>query len=280
MKALSSLVLLCLLIVSTPAHGLWKNGGSSDDIDSIIFGTHDWIAWKAFLIANKDNEFDWLKKNENYMFFGTEAPDLGKKKLPLSFQNQITGKYHDTGACHCVLYNKQDDLIKTRAADRIITEFNLAKKAFKAKKWKLAAFYVGTMAHYAGDLSQFMHLMGKGSRWNNGKSENTDVHSGYEAVLDARVDFHDRSLAILESYIKKASISGDTPEEIAYEIAEYTDHGTNQNTGWMYSQATSYFKTNELSNPELWNDAFTDQTGRNVNKAINGIAKLISMLDD
>ena len=48
-----------------------------------------------------------------------------------------------------------------------------------------AAFYAGAMAHYLGDLSKFMHIMGAKSHW---KSENQDFHHKYEVVADDNIE--------------------------------------------------------------------------------------------
>jgi len=100
-----------------------------------------------------------LKVELNAYFIGTEAPDTGPKI------SGVGGGYSDTGACHCILFAANGDVVKDRAEGRVQEEFDKAKMAFAAGDKRKAAFYAGAMAHYLGDLSQFMHMMGKESHW-------------------------------------------------------------------------------------------------------------------
>src|SRR5688572_27762114 len=83
-----------------------------------------------------------------------QKPDVGAPD-DLNVENG----YHDTGACHCVLFKKVGETSKERAAQRAQQEFDKGEAAFTAGKLKQAAFYLGAMAHYLGDLSQFCHVM-------------------------------------------------------------------------------------------------------------------------
>jgi len=280
MKALALTVLLFSFAVSGNAE--WKNGGQSQKISVVKFGTHDWILWKAYLIAKDDTDLDWLDDNINYAFFGTEAPDVGKKKLSVSFRNQIIGNYKDTSPCHCVLYDDDLEVFQPFAATRVTAEFQKAKDAIAQEKWKLAAFYIGAMAHYVGDVSQFMHLMGRDSRWNGGVPEDQNIHAAYETVFENRVDFTDRSLDLLDPFINEIAITGDDPEAILYEVASYTDtgNGGTRDTGWMYDQILIYKTKGWVKKPEKWDSKFLDQSGKNVNKAVNALATLLKMVNE
>jgi hypothetical protein len=273
-------ILIFLFVLAYPARGAWKNGGTSMGISTVKFGTHDWILWKAYLLAKDDADLAWLKSNINYAFFGTEAPDLGKSKLASGFRNSIAGNYKDTSPCHCILFNLREEMFQPFAADRLEAEYQKAKDAIGRRNWKQAAFYVGAMAHYAGDLSQFMHLMGRGSRWNGGEGEDQKVHASYEKVFEARVDYKDRSLSILEPYIMPTPVTEDRPREIAIEIGRFTDTGgaTTRTPGSMYRDLLQYRDRGIVMKPDRWDRPFIDQTGRNVNKAANAIAKLLVML--
>lgn len=258
----------------------WKNGGTSLSVAKVKFGTHDWIFWKGYLLAKDDVDLAWLETNVNYAFFGTEAPDLGKLRLPVTFRNKVQGNYKDTRPCHCVLYSAPGEVVQSFAADRLEAEYLKAKAAIEVQNWKLAAFYVGAMAHYAGDLSQFMHLMGKDSRWLDGKGENQKIHAKYEKVLEARVKFQDRTLSIMEPFIRPKSISPNDPNEIAFGIASFTDTGggTDLTPGEMYDRILTYNSQGKITKPDKWDQDFVDQTGRNVNHAANSIAKLLRLL--
>jgi len=90
-------------------------------------------------------------------------------------------------------------------------EFDKATKARQDGNNKLAAFYAGAMAHYLGDLSQFCHIMGEESHW--GKEDLPGVHTPYESAVE--IDFETRTSSLLDSFIHKIPVGGDTPEEIA-----------------------------------------------------------------
>jgi hypothetical protein len=255
----------------------WKNGGTSSGVSSVKFGTHDWILWKGYLLAKDEVDLAWLKTNKNYAFFGTEAPDLGKSKLRKSFRNQIVGNYKDTSPCHCILYDTSEDPFQPFAADRIEQEYDKAKAAIAAQDWKLAAFYVGAMAHYLGDLSQFMHLMGTGSRWN---AEDQDVHADYEKVFEARIKYQNKTLAFVEPYITPATVSATTPRNIAFEVAKFTDTGggTVNTPGHMYQTYLGYESNGIKAKPDQWDQDFLDQSGHNINKAVNAVSALLKKL--
>ena len=283
MKKIACLmVVLSFTIPASAARSKWKNGGTSSGVSTVKFGTHDWLLWKGYLLAKDDVDLTWLNNLRHYAFFGTEAPDLGKSKLQKSFRNQIDGNYKDTSPCHCILYNDNEDMFQPFAADRVEAEFAKAKAAIEDENWKLAAFYVGAMSHYIADLSQFMHLMGSGSRWNGGIGEDQDVHADYEKVFENRVSFQTKKLPLMENYIEPATITADSPRNIAIEVGLFTDTGggTDQTPGEMYETILSYHEDGIHMKPDEWHQDFLDQSGKNTNKAANAIAKLLRMLMD
>jgi len=260
-----------LLLGAFPALG-WKNGAMGPSpAGSPKFGTHDWIAHEALKMAEKDVDLAWLRKRTFPYFFGTEAPDVG----PPDDLNVENG-YHDTGACHCVLFKKVGETSKERATQRAQQEFDKAEAAFTAGKLKQAAFYLGAMAHYLGDLSQFCHVMGEGSRWG---AEDQTLHARYEKVVDVRADAKLRRIEFLQSFIKKKAVAGDTAEELALAVAEFTDTGggTDETAGSMYNRWEEY-TPKKRGDPSEWDDVFLDQTGKNINVAVNAIAKLLRKL--
>ena len=276
MKRFAPLLLIFVFTTSTFA-AVWKNGGESKSLNSVKFGTHDWILWKAYLLVKDDVDLAWLNTNKNYAFFGTEAPDLGKTKLGKKFRNSIDGNYKDTSPCHCILYDSNQDPFQPFAADRVEQEYDKAKAAIDAGNFKLAAFYIGAMAHYIGDLSQFMHLMGTGSRWD---AEDQTVHADYEKVFEARIKYQNKTLAFMEPYIESTSISANTPRNIAFEVAKFTDTGggTINTPGKMYQTYLGYEEDGLKSKPDEWDQDFLDQSGHNINKAVNAVAKLLKKL--
>lgn len=270
------------LVLAFNAFG-WGNGGKSAQLNNPKFGSHDWIAYQGYKLADQDADLKWLQNNLNAYYIGTEAPDVGALSILMAGPG-----YKDTGSCHCILYDVSGNVTNNRVAMRAQQEFNKARKALdKAKSLRssgkiqlakeqeqLAAFYVGAMAHYLGDLSQFMHLMGKKSHWG---SEDQKIHSRYEKVIDNSISFTTKKSSILEIYVKKINIGGNTAEEIARSVAKFdeTGNGTIRNPGWMYDEYKSYIQLGTADKADEWDEKFLDQTGQNVNASINGIAKLL-----
>jgi hypothetical protein len=137
---------------------------------------------------------------------------------------------------------------------------------------------LGAMAHYVGDLSQFCHVMGEGSRWG---AEDQKLHARYEKVVDVRADAKLRRIELLQSFIKKKAVAGDTAEELALAVAEFTDTGggTTRTAGSMYKRWVK-FTPQKRSDPAEWEDVFLDQTGKNINVAVNAIAKLLRKMGE
>lgn len=267
-----SLLLVCF--VST--NGLsWGNGGKSTSASNPKFAMHDWIALRAFEMAKVDANLSWITDNLDMFLYGTEAPDKGVLPSVVSSLHPGTG-YSDTGACHCVLFKTATVVKKDRAAMRVQQEFDKAKAALAANKPKLAAFYAGAMAHYLGDLSQFMHMMGEGSRW--GK-EVQAIHHAYEQVVDDEVDVANRT-SPFESFVHEKAVAGTSAKAVAMTVARFTDrgNGTVNTAGHMYTVWKNLRTQHNASETSNWTANFRDQTGKNVNESINGIAKLLVLL--
>jgi hypothetical protein len=269
MKALMSIVITFVLASTSLG---WGNGGKSKQLNSPKFGTHDWLAYEGYRLAKKKKSMAWLTNNLNAFFIGTEAPDVGAP----SFIDAM-GSYRDTRQCHCILFGDNNQVANNRAAMRAQEEFDKARDALANDNPELAAFYVGAMAHYLGDLSQFMHLMGKQSHWGE---EDQEIHHRYEEVSDKRLDVSRRKSMMFQSYILEQNVPGDTAEEIAVAIARFTETGggTTRNTGWMYDQWLTEIEEGNTTAPSNWDPKFLDQSGRNINMAVNGLAELLVLL--
>lgn len=261
------------LILSTSSLG-WGNGGKSTKLNSPKFGMHDWIAYEGYRMAEKKKKVNWLTNNLNAYFIGTEAPDLGA----LSSLN-AGGGYKDTSHCHCILFDNSNKVAKDWAGKRAQEEFDKAKQALADGNERLAAFYAGAMAHYLGDLSQFMHLTGKESHWG---PEDQNYHHRYEEVADKRLNVAKKTSTLYASYITEKNVPGDTAQEVAASIARFTETGggTIRNTGWMYDQWLSEIDEGDTTDPDSWDEKFLDQSGRNINMSVNGITELIILLSE
>lgn len=74
--------------------------------------------------------------------------------------------------------------------------------------------------------------------------------------------------------MKNVAISGDTPEDIALEVAEFTENTPHRRPGALHETYTNLKAQGRASGDE-WTEVFRDQTGQNVNVAINGIKELL-----
>jgi hypothetical protein len=262
--AASIVVLLCV-----PPANSWRNGGSSAMNGPAKFGTHDYIALKGYELAGVA-DLPWITENLDVFFLGTEAPDVGPKI------SGVENGYHDTGACHCILFKPVGVVSRDHAEIRVRQEFDKAKAAKASGDNRKAAFYAGAMAHYLGDLSQFCHIMGPQSHWG---SENKTVHTSYEEVVDKTVEAATHSSGLLDGFIQAKAVTGSTPEEIAEGVAAFTEKGNGAETpGVMHAQYKALMATHKQNDPANWDDTFRKQTGENVNYSVNAIAKLLKMI--
>ena len=189
--------LVCaILVLSFAPLSAWKNPRQSATLNTPIFGTHDRVAFKGYVLAGRPA---FIKNNLNRFFIGTEAPDNGFKPA------DAEGAYRDAAACHCILFDENGKVTKDRAELRVRQEFDKAVRALADGKRSLAAFYAGALAHYMGDLGQFYHIMGAESHWG---SEDQTRHSAYEVAVEKTVDFQDRTSTLFEGFISPLAVVG------------------------------------------------------------------------
>jgi hypothetical protein len=266
----SARALVCLLVVLSFAPlSAWKNPRKSTTLNTPVFGTHDWIAFKGYVLAGRPA---FIKNNLNRFFIGIEAPGNGFKPV------NADGGYNDASACHCILFDKDGNVTRDRAELRMRQEFDKAVQALAAGDRRLAAFYAGALAHYMGDLGQFYHIMGSQSHWG---SEDPKRHSAYEMAVEGTIRFHNRTSTVFESFISPIAVGGDTAEEIARAVALRTERGTGtsgRTPGFMDKRFGELIRNGDSLTPAHWDTAFRTQTGQNINVAANGIAKLLRMM--
>jgi hypothetical protein len=70
------------------------------------------------------------------------------------------------------------------------------------------------------------------------------------------------------------------PISFTIEVARFveTGGGTPFTVGRMNDEYLGYNRRGIITDPAKWEKGFRDQTGRNVNEAINGLAKIYAML--
>ena len=159
-------ILIFLLIIPQFAYA-WKNGqsgnASTDQVSECSnppYSTHDWIADKAFAVMPTE-QVAWLAPHRTMLLLGTEAPD--NDDIPTSCNGPNTG-YDDKNQGHSVEWEAdlsgfvvRNGTRKDRAADRAQEEYEKAVTAYRNNNLSDAAFYLGAMAHYIGDVSQYGH---------------------------------------------------------------------------------------------------------------------------
>lgn len=155
--------------------GAWSNGPSGNTATSTAaecaappYATHDWIADHARALLPAA-ERAWLDPHRAVYLIGTEAPD--NDGIAAACGTPHRG-YDDRIRGHSVEWNADwSALVKDRAAVRAREEYGKAVAAFQAGRPRDAAFYLGAMAHYIGDVSQYGHTV----PW-----ESSSSHSAYE----------------------------------------------------------------------------------------------------
>ena len=175
-KPIKSLVLFSLLFMGSPAYS-WSNGqpgnattNKASECDSPPYATHDGIADHALALL-PTQEKAWILPHKTLYLMGTEAPD--NSKIPAACGAPNTG-YDDRSKGHSVEWKSDWSDFKTkkyRAAWRANEEYFKAVHAFKDGKPSVAAFYLGAMAHYIGDVSQFGHSVPFESKKTHGNYE-------------------------------------------------------------------------------------------------------------
>lgn len=151
-----------LLLISVTGSALaWNNGQSGNpgtntkaECSSPPYATHDWIADHALDLLPAD-EKAWLLPHRALYLIGTEAPD--NRTIRIACGTPHAG-YDDKSKGHSVEWNMSvTQMINDRPAVRAQQEYDKAVIAFRQGKPGHAAFFLGAMAHYIGDVSQYGH---------------------------------------------------------------------------------------------------------------------------
>jgi len=148
------------LFACAQAYG-WNNGPSGNTKTDTAaecmnppYSTHDWSADHAFALLPA-SERAWLAAHKALYLLGTEAPD--NKTISNACASPHRG-YDDRSKGHSIEWNVgATQMLKDRAAVRAQEEYSKAVVAFQEGKPGHAAFYLGAMAHYIVDVSQYGH---------------------------------------------------------------------------------------------------------------------------
>jgi hypothetical protein len=195
------LAVLLVLLVTSPALA-WTNGrpgnantDTSAECSDPPYATHDWVAEQALMLL-PEAERDWLMPFKAVYLIGTEAPDF--KHIPTGCQTPHPG-YDDRSSGHSVEWPATgSNMVKDRAAQRAQEEYNKAAIAYRQGNRQAAAFYLGAMAHYIGDVSQYGHSI-----------PNETHHSNYERWVASRTGSftagHFESFIVLDSLVRRSA---------------------------------------------------------------------------
>ncbi len=243
-----------LLVAATL--GAWNNGPSGNaatNLDSECsnppYATHDWVADHALDVL-PDAEKEWLEPHKALYLLGTEAPD--NRNIPSSCGAPNTG-YDDRSRGHSVEWNDDGTtMVNDRAAVRAQEEYSKAVLAFQQEEPGHAAYYLGAMAHYIGDVSQYGHS------WPHEVN-----HSNYEGWAATRTDSFNEG--VFESFIVLDSLVRRTPYTAVRRISQATFAG--RGSILPASKMDSLYPSRP---PE-----FVESVGHSLNLGVNELADVL-----
>ncbi len=248
-------VVIVVLLVSPTVHG-WSNGpngnATTDELEecgSPPYATHDWIADHALALL-PDDEQVWLLPDIASFLLGTEAPD--NDDIPEACNAPHTG-YDDRRLGHSVEWNADwTKMVRDRAAVRAQEEYDKAALAYEQDDPVAAAFFLGAMAHYVGDVSAYPHSI-----------PNEDHHSDYENRVKRRTISFDTGH--YETYVELDRLV----RRRAYTAVKIVSKGTGQGRGSILSAAemdSRYFARSQENE---------DSVGHSLNLGVNALADVL-----
>lgn len=164
----------------------WKNGvtPSGNVTEAYLsswrvkghYGTHDWIAESALIAVKQDgvawNKWKdkdglnfWTERRTVIFLIGTEEPDMDFNQLTITLNGKLL-KGHKTAGRHHIRFRETwppayyMSIANADIMNQLNEYKNLAEQALRDGKCDLAAFYMGCVAHFIGDLSNFFHTIG------------------------------------------------------------------------------------------------------------------------
>lgn len=235
----------------------WSNGQSgntgtdtSAECSNPPYGTHDWIADHALALL-PDEEKAWLDSHRSVYLIGTEAPD--HKEIAAACGTPHRG-YDDRIKGHSVKWDAGFvTMLVDRPAVRAREEYQKAVATFQAGDARAAAFYLGAMAHYIGDASQYGHSI-----------PDETVHSAYEVWAAARTSSFNSGN--FESAIQLDELVARTPFTAVKRVSKATAKGQ----GAILSARVMDLMQNQRTDP-----AFLASVGASLNIGVNELADVL-----
>ncbi len=217
-RALVAIGVLFLLVLRVESPEAWNNGQTGNtttntaaECDHPPYATHDWIPDHALALLPA-NEREWLEPHRTMYLLGTEAPD--NRLIPAACGAPNTG-YDDRSKGHSVEWDaKFTKMVKDRAAVRAQEEYDKAAAAFRDGNPSAAAYYLGAMAHYIGDASQYGHAV---------TFETKQHHSAYESFVAKLTASFDGGT--FESHLNGGALQRRTPHEAVERISRMVAKG-------------------------------------------------------
>ena len=257
-------ILFLLVIFHSSLSLAWTNGPAGNATTDTLsecsdppYSTHDWIADHALDLLPV-NEKAWLLPHKNMYLLGTEAPD--NDNIPTGCNAPNTG-YDDRRKGHSVEWAADwsdfiviDGVKKDRAAVRAQEEYEKAEMAFKNGRFSDAAFYLGAMAHYVGDVSQYGHSV-----------PFEKYHSPYENWVKTRTGSF--NAGVFETYIKLDRLVRRTPYTAVKRISKKTAGG------WgviLHAKAMDDMFPNKKDN-----QVYLDSIGASLNLGVNELSDVL-----
>lgn len=235
----------------------WNNGQSgntgtntSAECGNPPYATHDWIADHALALLPAE-EKAWLEPHRAVYLIGTEAPD--NKAIAAACGTPHRG-YDDRSKGHSVKWDAGFVTMEVeRPAVRAREEYQKAVAAFQAGNAKAAAFYLGAMAHYIGDVSQYGHSI-----------PDETVHSAYEVWAAGRTSSFNGGN--FESAIQLDQLVARTPFTAVKRVSKATAQGL----GAILSARVMDSMQNQRTDP-----AFLASVGASLNIGVNELADVL-----
>lgn len=247
-----------VILTSTAAPWLfaWNNGqtgntatNTSAECDNPPYSTHDWIADHALALL-PENEREWISPHKSLYLLGTEAPD--NRKITSACKAPNNG-YDDRSKGHSVEWSEDfSKMIKDRAAARAQEEYDKAALAYQQENKSAAAYYLGAMAHYIGDLSQYGHAVPFEKH-----------HGDYEGWVSHRTDRFDAGN--FESYVNSDGLA----RRRAYTVAQRISKAVAKGQGKILSakEMDSLFTQK--------GQEYIDSIGHSLNLGVNELADVL-----
>jgi zinc dependent phospholipase C len=254
---------IILFCIPTFAFG-WKNGqdgnASTNDpseCSSPPYSTHDWIADRALALLPEE-ERSWLEPYKTLYLLGTESAD--NKHIPNECGTPHSG-YDDRRKGHSVEWDSSfsnflivDGNRKDRAALRAQEEYSKAVIAYERGNLDHAAFYLGAMAHYIGDVTQYGHSY-----------PNEVHHSDYEGWVGRRTK--EFSPNEFDSYISLDNLTRRRPYTAVKRISKLTAKGD--------GMVLSAVEMDSLYSQKNTHQGYKDSIGHSLNYGVNELADVL-----